>query len=310
MNVAPRFIRQWLAGPLLALGMARGAADAHTYAPPYVKGGLAQVDVFDRADGMALPVYGKNGRHYVVGAPGHEYALRIRNTTGGRILVVSSVDGVNVVSGDTAAPSQSGYVLSPWGSVEIAGWRKSLDRTAAFFFTEHDNSYAARTGRPRNVGVIGVAIFQEKVKPIAWRPLERPRIAAEHAEGATRAPSSPGRADAAAAPEAMREARPEEEAASGAMREERAADNMAASPSRDTAKTTSSLGTGHGRSEHSRVSVVQFERATESPAETLSVQYDRRENLVALGVLPAPRLARHSPDPFPGTLRFAPDPTR
>ncbi|MBA3504996.1 MAG: hypothetical protein H0T80_04345, partial [Betaproteobacteria bacterium] len=136
MHVAPRSLRHWLVVPLLALGIVAGATCAHAYAP-YVLGGLAQLDVFDRADGIALPVHGKDGRHYVVGTPAHEYALRIRNTTGGRILVVTSVDGVNVVSGDTAAPAQSGYVLPPWGSVEIAGWRKSLDRTAAFFFTEH-----------------------------------------------------------------------------------------------------------------------------------------------------------------------------
>jgi len=297
MHVAPRSLRHWLVVPLLALGIVAGATCAHAYAP-YVLGGLAQLDVFDRADGIALPVHGKDGRHYVVGTPAHEYALRIRNTTGGRILVVTSVDGVNVVSGDTAAPAQSGYVLPPWGSVEIAGWRKSLDRTAAFFFTEHDNSYAARTGRPHNVGVIGVAIFQEKVRPIAWQPFARQRLAAEQPPSAAPAPSSESRADAAAA-------------TPGAMREERAADNTSASPLRDAAKTLSSrLGTGHGRSEHSQVSVVRFERATESPAETLSVQYDRRENLVALGVLPSPRLARHSPDPFPGTLRFAPDPMR
>jgi hypothetical protein len=57
---------------------------------------------------------------------------------------------------------------------------------------------------------------------------------------------------------------------------------------------------------------VSFERASEIPAETVSIQYDRRENLVALGVLPAltPRLVRREPDPFPGTLNFAPDPTR
>ncbi len=302
MNVAPGFLRHWLAAPLfvplLTLGMTAGASSAHTYALSHAQGGLAQLDVFDRTNDIALPVYGKDGRHYVVGTPGHEYALRIRNTTGGRILVVTSVDGVNVVSGDTAAPAQSGYVLPPWGSVEIAGWRKSLDRTAAFFFAEHANSYAARTGRPHNVGVIGVAIFQEKVRPIAWQPFERQRITAEQAPSAASAPSLQGRADAAtAAPEAMRE--------------ERAADDVAASPSRDAAKTLSSqLGTGHGRSEHSQVSVVRFERATESPAETMSVQYDRRENLVALGVLPSPRVARHSPDPFPGTLRFAPDPIR
>ena len=31
-----------------------------------------------------------------------------------RVLAVMSVDGVNVISGDTAAPSQSGYVLEPY----------------------------------------------------------------------------------------------------------------------------------------------------------------------------------------------------
>ena len=101
--------------------------------------------------------------------PGHEYAVRIRNCTGGRVLVVTSVDGVNVISGDTAVAAQSGYVLDPWASVEIAGWRKSLDRTAAFYFTDLGDSYAARTGRPQNVGVIGVAVFQERPKRIAYR---------------------------------------------------------------------------------------------------------------------------------------------
>ena len=68
--------------------------------------------------------------------------------TGERILAVTSVDGVNAVSGETASPEQSGYVIDAWGSVEITGWRKSLDRTAAFYFTDLGDSYAARTGRP------------------------------------------------------------------------------------------------------------------------------------------------------------------
>ena len=77
-------------------------------------------------------------------------------------------------------------------------------------------------------------------------------------------------------------------------------------------RTLGKLGTGHGRNENSRVSVVTFERASDIPAETVAIQYDRRENLVALGVLPAftPHLVRRQPDPFPGTLRCPPDPTR
>ncbi len=120
--------------------------------------------------------------------PGHEYAVRIRNCTGGRVLVVTSVDGVNVISGDTASPGQSGYVLDPWASVEIAGWRKSMERTAAFYFTDLGDSYAARTGRPQNVGVIGVAVFQERPKRIAYREQDlRGRIAANEARRTCRA---------------------------------------------------------------------------------------------------------------------------
>ena len=174
--------RRALAAALAALGLAAGAALAQPSAQPYVKSSLVQVDVYDRFDGAALPVYQKDGRHYIVGMPGHEYAVRIRNCTGGRVLVVTSVDGVNVISGDTASPGQSGYVLDPWASVEIAGWRKSMDRTAAFYFTDLGDSYAARTGRPQNVGVIGVAVFQERPKRIAYREQDlRGRLAGAEA---------------------------------------------------------------------------------------------------------------------------------
>src|SRR3546814_3906476 len=60
-----------------------------------------------------------------------------------------SVDGVNAVTGEDADPSQAGYVLAPWQSTEIDGWRKSLDEVARFRFTDLPDSYAARTGRDR-----------------------------------------------------------------------------------------------------------------------------------------------------------------
>ncbi len=188
------------------------------------------------------------------------------------LSLVTSVDGVNVISGETASPTQSGYVLEPYGSVEIAGWRKSMTRTAAFYFTDLGDSYAARTGRPGNVGVIGVAVFQEKVAP--------PVSAAASGEVAP-----PRRSEAPAA---------------GAAR----------APSSESERATAKLGTGHGRGEASPVTLTNFERATAAPAETLTLRYDRRENLVAMGVLPPPwpPVARRDPDPFPGQLRFAPDP--
>jgi hypothetical protein len=298
-------LRRALAAALASLGLAAGAAVAQPSAQPYVKSNLVQVDVFDRFDGAALPVYQKDGRHYIVGMPGHEYAVRIRNCTGGRVLVVTSVDGVNVISGDTASPGQSGYVLDPWASVEIAGWRKSMDRTAAFYFTDLGDSYAARTGRPQNVGVIGVAVFQERPKRIAYREQDlRGRLAAAEAPEPAR---KADRAEAAASPPLP--------AAAGASSGVRDSAESVAQPSdykENQARQLSKLGTGHGRNEDSRVTLTQFERASSSPAETVAIQYDRRENLAALGVLPQPTpyIARRDPNPFPGVMRFAPDPNR
>ena len=94
------------------------------------------------------------------------------------------------------------------------------------------------------------------------------------------------------------------ERADAAANEQRAKD----SPER-MQKSLGKLGTGHGRGEDSHVTTVAFERATDSPAETLAVQYDRHENLVAMGVLPPPAYARRQqPDPFPAAMRSAPDP--
>ena len=263
-----------------------------TALPASALGRLAQVEIVDRADGRVLPVYAKDGQRWVVGTPGREYAVRIRNAGGARILAVTSVDGVNVVSGETASPHQSGYVLDGYGSVEIAGWRKTLARTAAFYFTELPDAYAARTGRPEHVGVIGVAVFRERPQPIAW-PDRAGKLAgdARHDSGAAEGAAPPA-------------ARARQEAAG------RADDAGGDDRARASVMPGAPLGTGHGRSESSRAEVVRFERDGTHPAETITIRYDSRENLVAMGVLPPPVVGR-APDAFPAwTPRFVPDPPR
>jgi hypothetical protein len=126
-------------------------------------GTFADVEIYDRSNGSTLPIYRHRGRLYVAGEPRHQYEIRVRNASGGRVLAVTSVDGVNVVTGETASEQQGGYVLGAHDSVRIEGWRKSLHDVATFYFTSLGDSYAARTGRPDNVGVIGVALFQERL---------------------------------------------------------------------------------------------------------------------------------------------------
>jgi hypothetical protein len=240
-------------------------------APAFAAGTLAEVTVFDRATGRVLPVYRSGGQAFVAGVPGNEYSIRIRNRSSDDLLAVISVDGVNAVTGQTASPAQGGYVVAAGGYLEIKGWRKSLERTAAFYFTDLGDSYAARTGRPDNVGVLGVALFKRKQEPAVSFEEKR-----RWHEGAP-APS----ADSAASG-----------AAPSAKAQERA---------------DPQLGTGHGRNETSHARYVQFERESEVPNEVVTLRYDSRANLVALGVIPLPRPApRHYPDPFPAA--FVPDP--
>ena len=70
---------------------------------------------------------------------------------GGRVLSVLSVDGVNAISGETAAVSQSGYVLSP-DSRPRSRLAQNMEEVATFYFTSVADSYAGRTGARKTPG--------------------------------------------------------------------------------------------------------------------------------------------------------------
>ena len=255
-------------------------------------GNLADIRIFDRAESRKLPIHWHEGKAYVVGKPGNEYQIGVRNRAGSDVLTVISVDGVNVVSGETAAPEQTGYVLGNGRIYDIRGWRKSLSRTAAFYFTQLPDSYAARTGRPDNVGVIGMAVFRRKpvappvaIGSISDRPEPRPAAPAEAARDS--AASGAGANKAEAGP-----------ARSGDAAESRIRQSLA----------QPSLGTGHGRDETSVVRNVSFERATPYAEEVITIYYDSYNNLLSRGIVAPAPVARPQPQPFPG--RFVPDPPR
>lgn len=249
--------------------------------PALALGHLMDVQIYDRKTHTLLPVYEHDGRYYVAGEPGHEYSVRLSSRSGTRLLAVTSVDGVNVVSGETAAPNQTGYVLEPWSGTDIAGWRKSMERIAAFYFTKLKNSYAARTGRPNDVGVIGVALFRERMP----EPPPAPCCWPFHS-GASRS---------------------ESESRDDASNRAPSSDTAQESAPAQARRKSERLGTGHGRSEHSVVSYTDFERASSTPDEVIAIYYDSHRNLLAQGVIPQPRYASTGrPSPFPGA--FVPDP--
>ncbi|WP_312316018.1 hypothetical protein [Stenotrophomonas sp.] len=234
-----------------------------------------ELSIVDRDQGIDLPFYSQRGQRWVAGQNGHPYSLRLYNRSPERVLVVLSVDGLNVISGQVAAPDQTGYVLEPWQRADITGWRKSQQEVAQFVFTDPGRSYASRTGRPDNIGVIGMAVFNEVLQfrpPVApAAPMARERSQA--AESADRSLSSV---------------------------------EVTGSAARAASAPAPALGTGHGARESSYAGSTEFRRASRIPVQQVAVRYDSERNLIARGIITRPRPIAGEPQAFPG--QFVPDP--
>ena len=134
-----------------------------------VAGGLVSVGLRDEG-GRFYNGFSAGGRSYSVGESGHRYTIVLRNNTRFRLEAVLSVDGLDVLDGKPAAFGKRGYLLDPRAELEIDGFRQTMDAVAAFRFGSVRGSYAGqKTGDTRNVGVIGVALFNEVgTTPVPW----------------------------------------------------------------------------------------------------------------------------------------------
>lgn len=226
----------------------------------------------------ALPTFLHNGKKFVMGTMGQRYRIRVTNPTSQRVEAVVSVDGLDAIDGQTASTSKRGYVVPAFGSVTIDGFRTSMDSVAAFRFTSVSDSFAGRTAQDRNVGVIGVAIFKEKVE----EPIEiaRPKAAAPSARS---------------------------DSAGSAERRSSAAKKPTDRPG---------LGTQFGEQRESRVRQTTFIRENQSPSSILEMRYNDKAGLRAMGItIPEPQpieeddvVLRETATPFPSDRRFAQPP--
>jgi len=140
-----------------------------------------------------FPGFISGERHYVIGQQGERYSIVIQNHSPYRFEAVASVDGLDVIDGLPAATSKRGYLVHPNRTLTIDGFRTSDNAVAAFRFSSVRGSYAAESGKgDQNVGVIGVAFFNEKGVNPTWGDAEKRRNANPFpAEGYAQPP--PGR---------------------------------------------------------------------------------------------------------------------
>jgi hypothetical protein len=127
-------------------------------------GGSSHISVGLQNDrGDYLPIGNINGRIYVVGETGRRYQIIVRNNGENRVEAVLSVDGLDVMDGRRASFKKGGYILRPHERLVVDGFRQSMDKVAAFRFGSVRESYAhEKYHNSSNVGVIGIAVFDER----------------------------------------------------------------------------------------------------------------------------------------------------
>ena len=290
-------------------------------------------------DGRILDTYSHRGRSYVLGMAGGRYSIRLKNPTARRVEAVISVDGLDVIDGETADfAGKRGYVVPAYGELLVDGFRTSTTQVAAFRFSSVADSYAERKGKGRNVGVIGVAIFDEKEDPqmiMPQEPVKDGRFdddfggdAEESAQGGFRggaadrpaksapppsAPSSTGSAGGGkgeGAPAAEPARAPRTRTATRDESENRASETCCG-PQR---RQRPGLGTQFGEQRWSAVDFTRFVRASSRPVAMAELRYNDAEGLQALGIRirPAPDqdelMRRETADPFPESHGFASPP--
>ncbi|HEY6049721.1 MAG TPA: hypothetical protein VIZ58_00625 [Thermoanaerobaculia bacterium] len=246
-------------------------------ASPLSAAGTGPYSMTVLVDGVPAPEYAARGRVYLEALKGRNFSILLGNPTGERVAVALSVDGRNVIDAKrTSAASATKWILGPGQTAEIPGWQVSGQTARRFFFTETKRSYAKWLGDTANVGTIEAVFYRER-QPVYPRPVwrEEARDSAARDRGAAgdgSVPSPP--ASDEPANELRREAKAR--AQSGAAQ---------AAPAPLEKESDSYAATGIGERTQFEVQWVRFQEDP-NPAGRISLRYEFRTELVALGILP------------------------
>jgi hypothetical protein len=242
--------------------------------------GLYSLEIVDD-NGSSLPTFQRAGRTYVLGTLGQRYVLRVRNRSGQRIEVVASVDGRDVRDGRPAAWDKRGYLVDPYNDVTIDGYRLNQESVAAFRFSSVPRSYAAEMGSARDVGVIGVAVFTER-QHIRYRP---PPVRPDRSVPAPEEPLADfGEGGVAGGVAGGVIGGHTDPLGDGEEAPLSAAPNSGIVSKKPEPPERRGLGTEFAEEHASHIDMVQFERASSAPAAVLSLRYNDRAGLLALGI--------------------------
>jgi len=285
---------------------------------------MSKVEVrVEDSRGKSLPGTKHEGQLYVAGKKGARYQLRVRNKTNKNVLVVVTVDGRNVITGKPGDHHDSGQVLGPHATWTFKGWRTSDEEVAAFEFGKKADSYSSEMGSPENVGVIGVAVFEElEPDPIIKTVKETVFVPAPYPVYPPVRPYDPNpwrpsiwwvSGTTTVGDTALLGAQ-----FSSGVQVVNAANPVSASASLSVESNTAQapqlnqqLGTGWGDAVVSKVRSVEFKRATDDPCEVYVIRYDSMTSLKKAGIMVRPsEKKQEAPQAFPENQGYCPPPRR
>lgn len=286
---------------------------------------LFQIKVL--VDGKPIQEYHKDANTFVEGRSGSNFELLLKNLTARRLLVHPSVDGISVMTGKTASKNDYsvGYILEPWQEMRVPGWRLNDEAVARFVFAGSGGSYAEKTGRGENKGVIAAAVWEEKVRYGTWHWYELPSKVLGNPRSVTRGVSSDDDfishhytftdaghlGDVNTAYEATTEIHLDSSVqnsgrvnCSGDLTRGR---NRGARYRKGPSKSVNNLGTGFGKKAEHRVAKATFEINQAAPDAVAVIYYDDLRGLKNRGI----RISRKKqgsglPDPFPKDMGCEP----
>ena len=222
-----------------------------------------------RVNGSSAKEYIHKGSYYIEGKEGSKFSLRMRNNSGARVLFVPTVDGLSVMSGEEASFKSRGYIVNAYDSVTIDGWRTSNNNVAEFFFSHPKGSYAVKSDKGGNLGVIGCAVFKEKYKAPTYITIPTP--------------SYPATPQWTLSTSGSHNLRAGDNTVNAMFSCSSASLNCAAPTSNNAPTVKAGLGAGFGQDKYSPVISVDFDKES-TPTEIFSLYYNTRKNLEALGV--------------------------
>lgn len=231
-----------------------------------------------------------NNAVWIEGREGNSYTIDIKNNSHTRALFIISVDGLDILSGNPAGPDSNGYVLDPYQSINIPGWKINNSEAAEFFFSRSRDSYVnAIGGSTANTGVIGAMIFSEYVRPAPhyYNPNYFQTPLSLNSQSLYGTAIGSGIASSTASDSAYRSIK------SGMI----ASNSMSVKAS----SVSQDVGTGFGNKTDWNTTSVSFVKANpSSPDAVLALYYNTAKNLERMGIrLKKKRDISYQANPFP-----------